>query len=106
LVRNRIEIGNGHRSQEKLDEHDGKEEEEDNKDNASECSEDDEFEDDVQILRNYSFLFVGTDETFEMHAMVQLATRKWLEINGKLEQWKQCYIKNLFAKFSIEEYEN
>jgi len=86
LVRNRIEIGNSHRSQEKPDEHDGKEEEEDNKDNASECSEDDGFEDDVQILRNYSFLFVGTNGTFEMHALVQLATRKWLEVNGKLEQ--------------------
>jgi len=106
LVRNRTEIGNGHRSQEKPDEHDGKEEEEDNKDNASECSEDDGFEDDVQILRNYSFLSVGTDGTFEMHALVQLATRKWLEANGKLEQWKQCYIKNLFAEFPTEEYEN
>jgi len=76
LVRNRIEIGNDHRSQEKLDEHDGKEEEKDNKDNASKCSEDDEFEDDVQILRNYSFLFVSTNGIFEMHALVQLATRK------------------------------
>ena len=106
LVQNRAEIGNGHRSQEKPDEYDGREEEEDNEDNASECSEDDGFEDDVQTLRDYSFLSVSTDRTFEMHALVQLATRKWLEANGKFEQWKQCYIKNLSAEFPIGEYEN
>ncbi|KAL9605598.1 MAG: hypothetical protein Q9179_001215 [Wetmoreana sp. 5 TL-2023] len=106
LVRKRAEIGNGHRSQEDRDEHDGREEEEDNEDNLSEGSEDDGFEDDVQTLRDYSFLSVGTDGTFEMHALVQLATRKWLEANRKLEQWKQCYIKNLSAEFPTGEHEN
>ena len=106
LIRNRAEIGNGHRSQEKPDKHDGREEEEDNEDNTSECTENDGFEDDVQTLRDYSFLSVGTDRTFEMHGLVQLATRKWLEANGKLEQWKQCYIKNLSAEFPNGEYEN
>ncbi len=76
LVRNRAEIGNGHRSQEDRDEHDGREEEEDNEDNASEHSKDDGFEDDVQTLKDYSFLSISTDGTFEMHALVQLATRK------------------------------
>lgn len=111
LVRKRAESGNGHGSQEELDERDGREEEEeeeeeDNEDNVSECSEDDGFEDDVQTLRDYSFLSVGTDRTFEMHALVQLATRKWLEANGTLEQWKQCYIKNLSAEFPTGEHEN
>ena len=106
LVRKRPEIGNGHRSQEERDEHNGREEEEDNEDNISEYSKEDEFEDDVQTLKNYSFLSVSTDRTFEMHALVQLATRKWLEANGKLEQWKQCYIKNLSAEFPTGEYEN
>ncbi|KAL2053415.1 hypothetical protein ABVK25_006409 [Lepraria finkii] len=104
LVRKRAR--NGHGSQEERDEYDGREEEEDNEDTASECSEDDGFEDDVQTLRDYSFLSVSTDGTFEMHALVQLATRKWLEANGKLEQWKQCYIKNLSAEFPTGEYEN
>ena len=76
LVQKRAEIENGHRSQEKPDEYDGREEEEDNEDNTSECSKDDGFQDDVQTLRDYSFLSVGTDRTFEMHALVQLATRK------------------------------
>ena len=106
MVRKRAEIENGHRSQEKPDEYDGREEEEDNEDNTSECSKDDGFEDDVQTLRDYSFLSVGTDRTFEMHALVQLTTRKWLEANGKLEQWKQLYIKNLSAEFPTGEHEN
>ena len=106
LVRKRAESRNSHGSQEERDEHNSREEEEGDNDNAPECSEDDGFEDDVQILRNYSFLSVVTDRTFEMHALVQLATRKWLEANGKLEQWKQRYIKILSAKFPTGEHEN
>ena len=106
LVQNRAETRNGHRSQEKPDEYDDTEEEEDREDNASEYSEDDGFEDDVQTLRDYSFLSVGKDRTFEMHGLVQLATRKWLEANGKLEQWKQRYIKNLSTEFPTGEHEN
>ena len=50
----------------------------------------DEFEDDILILRNYSFISVNTDKkTFEMHRLVQLATRKWLEVHAQLERWKQ-----------------
>ncbi|KAL9123557.1 MAG: hypothetical protein Q9217_007018 [Psora testacea] len=112
LVRNRGEIGKSGKSQEDGDEHDGREDEEDSEDNgdnedkASEGSKDDGFEDDVQMLRDYSFLSVGTDGTFELHALVQLATRKWLEANKQLEQWKQCYIRNLSAEFLTGEYEN
>ncbi len=111
LVRKRAESRNGHESQEERDEHDGREEEEeeeeeeDNKDSASERSEDG-FEDDVQILRDYSFLSISTDQTFEMHALVQLATRTWLEANRQLEQWKEYYIKNLSAEFPTGEHEN
>ena len=106
LLRKRVENGNDHGSKEERDKHDNKEEKEDDKDTASECSEDDRFEDDVQTLRDYSFLSVGRDQTFEMHALVQLATRTWLEANGKLEQWKQCYIKNLSDEFPTGEYGN
>ncbi len=110
LVRNRGASDYGHREEDdKRKDREGKEEDEEDeedKDSVSGCSEDDGFEDDVQILKNYSFLSVGTDRTFEMHALVQLATRKWLEANGKLEQWKQCYIKNLSDEFPTGNYEN
>ncbi|KAL8637133.1 MAG: hypothetical protein Q9228_005565 [Teloschistes exilis] len=69
-------------------------------------SEDDGFEHDVQVLRNYSFISCDTDRTFEMHALVQLAMRKWLEANEQLEPWEQQYIKSLSAAIPNGEYEN
>lgn len=67
---------------------------------------DDEFEDDILTLRNYSFISVSTDQTFEMHGLVQLAMRKWLDAHGQLEIWKEKYIKNLYAVFPHNRYEN
>ena len=58
------------------------------------------------MLRNHSFLFVETDQTFAMHALVQLATCRWLAAHGQIEQWKQLYIKNLAAEFLSGEKEN
>ncbi|KAF1975419.1 putative kinesin [Bimuria novae-zelandiae CBS 107.79] len=68
---------------------------------------DDEFGDDVVVLRN--FYFISTDASgavFEMHALVQLAMRKWLEANSKLERWQQQFVSNLRATFPTGEYEN
>ena len=105
LVRNRVQSKNGHAKQEEAEEHTNSEEVE-NDDDASTCSEEDGFEDDIQILRDYSFVSVDTDQTFEMHALVQLATRKWLEANGQLEAYKQRYIKTLSTEFPTGTYEN
>jgi len=60
----------------------------DNEDAASQSStSDDEIEDHVVALRNLSFVSVNVDgTTFEMHALVQLATRMWLQANSKLER--------------------
>ncbi|PVH91835.1 hypothetical protein DM02DRAFT_722282 [Periconia macrospinosa] len=41
-----------------------------------------------------------------MHALVQLATRKWLEVNSKLKQWKRHFVTNLCAAFPVGRYEN
>ena len=73
-------------------------------DSISESDKNNEFEKDVRILRVYSFISFDTNQTFEMHSLVQLATRKWLEVNGQLEVWKQCYIKNLSAEFPTGEH--
>jgi hypothetical protein len=60
-----------------------------------------EFEEDIVMLRNYSFIAVNMDlTTFEMHGLVQLAMRKWLDAHGQLERWKQQYVTNLYAEFS------
>ncbi|KAF8867326.1 putative kinesin [Acephala macrosclerotiorum] len=79
----------------------------DDKDNASQSSVSEGFEDDVLILRNYSFISVNTDgTTFEMHRLVQLATREWLKAHEQQERWKQQFIKNLDAELPTGEYEN
>ncbi|KAF1971381.1 hypothetical protein BU23DRAFT_600253 [Bimuria novae-zelandiae CBS 107.79] len=68
---------------------------------------DDEFGDDVVVLRNFCFISTDAGGTvFEMHALVQLAMRKWLKANSKLEQWKQQFVSNLCAAFPTGEYEN
>jgi tetratricopeptide (TPR) repeat protein len=65
------------------------------------------FEDDVMALRDLCFITVAEDgETFEMHSLIQLATRKWLTANEKLEMWKQQFTSNLYAAFPTGEYEN
>ncbi|KAF2841090.1 hypothetical protein M501DRAFT_949222, partial [Patellaria atrata CBS 101060] len=68
---------------------------------------DDGFEEDILTLRNYSFIALTTDAiTFDMHRLVQLATRKWLEGQGQLETWKQQYINNLCIEFPTGEHKN
>ncbi|ERF72255.1 hypothetical protein EPUS_02142 [Endocarpon pusillum Z07020] len=82
--------------------------ESDDEDTASDWSGDEKFEDDILILRNYSFISVNVNGTmFEMHRLVQLATRKWLEAHEQLEMWKQQYIKNLCSEYPrTGEYKN
>ena len=102
LLRDRAEQGN---SEQNLEEHDGDNEQDHDKDDISECS--DEFEDDIVALRNFSFISINADgSTFEMHSLVQLATRKWLEVHSQLEHWKQQFVRNLCANFPTGEYEN
>ncbi|KAJ5107689.1 hypothetical protein N7456_004364 [Penicillium angulare] len=63
-------------------------------------NEEDSFLEDVVVLREYSFLSFGRDtELFEMHRMVQLATRKWLETEGKAEKWRLEFIQRLLNAF-------
>ncbi|KAF3389783.1 Nephrocystin-3 [Talaromyces pinophilus] len=76
-------------------------------DSQSESSIVDGFQDDILILRRYFLISINVDRTtFNMHSLVQLATRRWLEVNGELEKWNGQYIQNLNAQFPIGEYEN
>ncbi|KAL8782815.1 MAG: hypothetical protein Q9195_009563, partial [Heterodermia aff. obscurata] len=46
-----------------------------------------DFEEDIQVLRNYSLVALGVEKNvFEMHRLVQFATRKWLEQRQELEE--------------------
>jgi tetratricopeptide (TPR) repeat protein len=73
----------------------------------SSTASDDEFEDDVLVLRDYSFITVTRDaSTFEMHSLVQLATRTWLENEGQLNKYRERFISNLCAELPTGEHEN
>ncbi|KAI0506293.1 P-loop containing nucleoside triphosphate hydrolase protein [Xylaria bambusicola] len=73
----------------------------------SESSENNEFNDDILILRDYSFISITEDRsTFEMHRLVQLATRRWLEVKGQQNRWKTEFITRLYAHFPTGAYEN
>ncbi|KAH8651580.1 hypothetical protein BGZ60DRAFT_436624 [Tricladium varicosporioides] len=78
-----------------------------NEDDTPQSSVGDGFEDDILVLRNYLFITINIDgTTFEMHRLVQLATRKWLEVHMQQERWKRQSIKNLYAELPTGEYEN
>ncbi len=104
LIRTRTATGNDLVS---LERDNSNNEKDDDEDSTSGPSEGDGFEHDLLVLRNFSFISVKADgSTFEMHRLVQLAMREWLESNGQLETWKQQYIKNLREEFPPGEYEN
>lgn len=58
------------------------------------------FENDIATLQN--FLFITTDgcgTSFEMHRLVQLATREWLRSQYCYELWQQRFIVKLNVEF-------
>jgi hypothetical protein len=60
----------------------------------------DAFDKDIRMLEGYSFVSLTTDtSTFEMHRLVQVATRKRLRSRDQLEQWKERCIDNLCGLF-------
>ncbi|KAJ5159346.1 uncharacterized protein N7500_008997 [Penicillium coprophilum] len=76
-------------------------------DYSSEPDVDDDFESDIAILRDYSFIASGEDSTvFTMHRLVQLTVRTWLKTCGQEEKWKERFIKNLYDEFPTGQYEN
>jgi tetratricopeptide (TPR) repeat protein len=83
-------------------------EEEDREDSdASETESDHVFEEAMARLQSYSFVSIGEQRgTLEMHSLVQLATRKWLEMHGQDERWKSQFSRKLNAGFPNGQYEN
>ncbi|VBB77139.1 Putative protein of unknown function [Podospora comata] len=68
---------------------------------------DSEFEDDLAMLRDYCLIVVdGAGNNFEMHGLIQLSMRRWLEVFGEQEAFKQQYIDRLAASFPTGNYEN
>ncbi|KIW35751.1 uncharacterized protein PV06_11909 [Exophiala oligosperma] len=71
-----------------------------NTDDERNTDSNDDLEDDISVLRSYSFITAtGVGMGLEMHRLVQLAMQKWLEVHGQQEQWKKQFICNLNAGF-------
>ena len=67
----------------------------------------DQFEEDIDRLQNYSFVSGGADgQTFEMHSLVQLATRTWLAMQREEERWRGEFCRKLNAVFPTGQHEN
>ncbi|KAI2750283.1 hypothetical protein DTO013E5_5160 [Penicillium roqueforti] len=76
-------------------------------DHSSEPDVDDDFESDIVILKDYSFITSDKDSmVFTMHRLVQLAVHIWLKNYGQEEEWKERFIKNLCGEFPTGQYEN
>ncbi|KAI1202896.1 P-loop containing nucleoside triphosphate hydrolase protein [Nemania serpens] len=65
------------------------------------------FEEDIATLRNYCLISTNeAGDTFEMHGLVQLSTRKWLDAHGKTEAVKSEYIHRMAQLFPKGHFEN
>lgn len=66
----------------------------------SEGSIEEDFVDDVAMLRSYSFISTTADpKIFQMHRMVQIATQRWIVKNGRLQHWQFLFVHNLCDAF-------
>jgi tetratricopeptide (TPR) repeat protein len=72
----------------------------------SSTGDDDGFEDDVLTLRDYSFINVTKANTFQIHNLVQLATRTWLEKQGQLDSFRDQFVTSLCVELPTGEYKN
>ncbi|KAI1088713.1 hypothetical protein F5B19DRAFT_496110 [Rostrohypoxylon terebratum] len=67
----------------------------------------DDFEDDVDILRGYSLVSAGAKgDACEMHPLVQVSMQIWLSRVHKAEEWKRKFIWAMSEHFPFGEFEN
>ncbi|KAG9501976.1 hypothetical protein J7337_007684 [Fusarium musae] len=65
------------------------------------------FEDDLDVLRSYSLVYVTTNrDFFELHATVQACTRVWTSSSGKLLRLKSLFIYSMGHIFDPFKFEN
>ncbi|OCK73128.1 hypothetical protein K432DRAFT_387549, partial [Lepidopterella palustris CBS 459.81] len=66
-----------------------------------------DFEDDLNMLICFSLVEMDVDgHQFEMHRLVQFSTRKWLELQGELESWREKYVTLMDDSYPVGEHEN
>lgn len=74
---------------------------------GEEFPDDEDFREDILELKDY--LFISEPEpggTFEMHRLVQVAARAWLQATKTFQQWARRSVRNLDEQLPFGEYEN
>jgi hypothetical protein len=70
-------------------------------------SDEEGFEDDLDILRGYSLAAPTVDEDMlEMHPMVQFCTQEWLTSAGRMAKTKRAFIRAVTKEYPTGTYEN
>jgi len=73
-----------------------------------------QFEDAVTPLTSFSLIRTQGgkpsrqqtgDQSFEMHSLVQLSTRKWLELNDEVGKWRKASLRIMAATFPNGQHE-
>jgi len=66
-----------------------------------------DLEEDIAMLRQFSLLNAAEDkDEFEMHGLVQLATRIWLRTAGSEDRWRSMFVRAMSLEFPTGEYTN
>ncbi|RYP92185.1 hypothetical protein DL770_001692 [Monosporascus sp. CRB-9-2] len=66
-----------------------------------------DFEEDLNTLTSFSLVATDVEgHQFEMHRLVQFSTRKWLELQGELEGWREKYVRLMDDNYPVGIYEN
>lgn len=74
---------------------------------SSGAGDEEEFEDDLDLLRSYSLVTIHQHaDIFDMHQLVQFATRRWLRSFGGGDRWRRKFLATLLNAFPTGEFEN
>lgn len=66
-----------------------------------------DFEDDLHTLISFSLVAMDVGGSqFGMHRLVQFSTKRWLELNEELEEWKEKYVRPMDNSYPVGRHEN
>ncbi|KAF6782114.1 PFS and TPR domain-containing protein [Colletotrichum sojae] len=75
-------------------------------DDEHEETSDEDFEDDLDVLRGYSLVTTtATPGLLEMHSLVQFCTKVWISEFGSPDQWKTHFLQSASEHFPSGEFE-
>ncbi|GKT66818.1 TPR domain protein [Colletotrichum tofieldiae] len=79
----------------------------DQENDSSDDSEGDEFEEDLNMLREFSLVRITTQKgVLEMHALVQFCTQIWLSSFDNVAKWRQRFLQVISREYQPGEFDN